>query len=154
MEGDQIRGRPTPGGSARTRERMRQSLLHTEHVAPSRAASHSLLGMLAVQAGVHGQRDQSLPAPHAPTLALGERLLATGARGARLLATGARASHLLATGARGAPAARLSPRGVARPLRGLREESARCGAPAARESGRPASPRRDVDGSAGEWKSE
>ena len=70
MEGDQIRGRPTPGGSARTRERMRQSLLHTEHVAPSRAASHSLLGMLAVQAGVHGQRYQSLPAPHAPTLAL------------------------------------------------------------------------------------
>ena len=83
MEGDQIRGRPTPGGSARTRERMRQSLLHTEHVAPSRAASHSLLGMLAVQAGVHGQRDQSLPAPHAPTLALGERLLATGARASR-----------------------------------------------------------------------
>ena len=83
MEGDQIRGRPTPGGSARTRERMRQSLLHTEHVAPSRAASHSLLGMLAVQAGVHGQRDQSLPAPHAPTLALGERLLGTGDRGAR-----------------------------------------------------------------------
>ena len=83
MEGDQIRGRPTPGGSARTRERMRQSLLHTEHVAPSRAASHSLLGMLAVQAGVHGQR-APLPAPHAPTLALGERLLATGARGARI----------------------------------------------------------------------
>ena len=62
---------------------MRQSLLHTEHVAPSRAASHSLLGMLAVQAGVHGQR-APLPAPHAPTLALGERLLATGARASRL----------------------------------------------------------------------
>ena len=83
MEGDQIRGRPTPGVSARTRERMRQSLLHTEHVAPSRAASHSLLGMLAVQAGVHGQR-APLHASHAPTLALGERLLATGARASRL----------------------------------------------------------------------
>jgi hypothetical protein len=81
MEGDQICGRPAPAGSARTRERMRQSLLHTEHVAPSRAASHSLLGMLAVQ-GL-GCSDQSLPAPHAPTLALGERLLGTGDRGAR-----------------------------------------------------------------------
>ena len=36
-------------------------------------ASHSLLGMIAVQADVH-----SGSAPHAPTLALGERLTVSG----------------------------------------------------------------------------
>ena len=80
---------------------MRQSLLHTEHVAPSRAASHSLLGMLAVQAGVHGQR-APLPAPHA------QRLLATGAAGLD-------ARACLPPGL--APRTCLPPGLVARPLR-------------------------------------
>jgi hypothetical protein len=49
-------------GSANMSERMLQSLfLHTEHVAPSRAASHSSLGLLSAGGSAVGQRDQSLP---------------------------------------------------------------------------------------------
>ena len=60
-------------GSANMSERMLQSLfLHTEHVAPSRAASHSSLGTLSAGGRALGQRAQSLPVRHA------ERLLALG----------------------------------------------------------------------------
>ena len=55
------------------REHMLQSLfLHTEHVAPSRAASHASLGTLSAGGRALGQRAQSLPVRHA------ERLLALG----------------------------------------------------------------------------